>query len=64
VEGLRELGYVDGQSIVLDPRGVGERHEQLPGLAADLLRRQVDVILALGAAAAIEVVERRRRFRS
>ena len=44
--GLRELGYVEGQSIVLEPRWADGRHERLPELAADLVRLKVDVIVS------------------
>ena len=50
---LREAGYVDGQNVVLDPRGIGDTPEQLPMLAARLTRRKVDAILAMGAAAVL-----------
>src|SRR5262249_27908692 len=43
-QGLRELGYVEGQNIILDER-IGEE-AQLPGLAADLVRLKKDVIVA------------------
>jgi ABC-type uncharacterized transport system substrate-binding protein len=45
-QGLRELGYVDGQNIVLEPRWAEGQHERLPGLLADLVRLNVDVIVA------------------
>ena len=45
-EGLRQLGYVEGQNIVLEPRWAEGRHERLPSLLADLVRLNVDVIVA------------------
>ena len=45
-QGLRERGYIEGKSIVLEPRWAEGRHERLPGLVADLLRLNVDVIVA------------------
>jgi putative ABC transport system substrate-binding protein len=45
-QGLRDLGYVEGQSIILEYRFTEGRLERLPELAADLARLQVDVILA------------------
>jgi len=45
-QGLRELGYVEGQNIVLEPRWADGRHERLPELAADLVRLKVDVIVS------------------
>ena len=45
-QGLRELGYVEGRNIVLEYRLAEGRTEQLPSLAADLVRLNVDVIVA------------------
>jgi putative ABC transport system substrate-binding protein len=46
--GLRDLGYVEGQSIALEYRFAEGKFEQLPALAAELVSRKVDVILADG----------------
>jgi putative ABC transport system substrate-binding protein len=47
-QGLRELGYVEGQNIIVDVRWVtvAGRYEQLPGLVAELERLKVDVMVA------------------
>jgi len=45
-QGLRELGYVEGQNIVLEYRWAEGRLERLPDLAADLVRLKVDIIVA------------------
>src|SRR2546428_9441186 len=45
-QGLRERGYVAGQNISIEYRWAEGRDERLPGLAADLVRLQVDVIVA------------------
>src|SRR5215510_7982045 len=50
-QGLRDLGYVEGQTIAFDVRFAGYKMESFPGLAADLVRRKVDVILVSGPAA-------------
>ena len=50
-QGLRDLGYVEGQTIAFDVRFAGMKLETLPSLAADLVRRNVDVILVSGPAA-------------
>jgi putative ABC transport system substrate-binding protein len=50
-QGLRELGYVEGQHFVLEARYAEGRAEQLPDLAAELVQRKVDVIVAGGSAA-------------
>ena len=49
-QALRKLGYVEGQTIVFDVRFAGAKLEAFPGLAADLVRRKVDVILVSGPA--------------
>jgi putative tryptophan/tyrosine transport system substrate-binding protein len=46
--GLRELGYVEGQNLALEYRNAQGREDVLPGLAADLVRLPVDVILTWG----------------
>jgi putative tryptophan/tyrosine transport system substrate-binding protein len=50
-QGLRELGYVEGQNLVLESRYAEGSEERLPGLAAELVRLQVDVIVAGGSRA-------------
>jgi putative tryptophan/tyrosine transport system substrate-binding protein len=50
-QGLRDLGYVEGQTIAFDVRFAAMKYESFPGLAGDLVRRKVDVILASGPAA-------------
>jgi putative tryptophan/tyrosine transport system substrate-binding protein len=50
-QGLRDLGYVDGKNIAFEVRFAGGKPETLPGLAADLVRRKVDVLLTIGPAA-------------
>ena len=44
-QGLRELGYVEGQSIMIEARFAGENPDRFPELAADLARLKVDVIV-------------------
>src|SRR5437899_9401235 len=50
---LRRLGFVEGQNLIVDSRGYAVRTEQFPAVAAELVKAQVDAILAGGAAAAI-----------
>src|SRR5258707_12580288 len=45
---LRDLGYVEGQNLVLEYRYAEGRPERLPDLAADLVRIQPDVVFAIG----------------
>jgi putative ABC transport system substrate-binding protein len=52
-EGLRELGHVDGQNIVLVYRWAEGKPERLDGLAADLVRQQVRLIVASSQAPAL-----------
>ena len=47
-QGLSELGYVEGQTIAFEVRFAGLKPEAFPGLAADLVRRKVNVVLAIG----------------
>ena len=44
--GLRELGYIDGQNIRIEYRRSASKVEPLPELAAELVRQQVDLIVA------------------
>jgi ABC-type uncharacterized transport system substrate-binding protein len=45
-QGLRELGYVEGQNIALEPRWAEGKYDRYAVLAADLVRSKVDVIVA------------------
>ena len=45
-QGLRELGYIEGQNIAIEYRSAEGKSERLPGLAAELVRLKVDVIVA------------------
>ena len=51
-EGMRELGYLDGQTIVFEYRYAGGKPERLSVLAADLVKSRVNVIVAIGYQAA------------
>jgi putative tryptophan/tyrosine transport system substrate-binding protein len=50
-QGLRDLGYSEGQNLTMEWRYFDNRIDQYPELAADLVRRSVDVIVAQGTAA-------------
>jgi putative ABC transport system substrate-binding protein len=43
-QGLSEMGYVDGQNVALENRWAEDHYDRLPGLAADLVSRNVDLI--------------------
>jgi putative tryptophan/tyrosine transport system substrate-binding protein len=45
-QGLRERGYVEGQNIVIEYRSADGKIERLPGLATELARLKVDLIVA------------------
>jgi putative ABC transport system substrate-binding protein len=45
-QGLRALGYVEGQNIVIEFRHTDGKFEQLPNVAAELVRLKVDVLVA------------------
>src|SRR5579863_7845323 len=47
-KGLKELGFVDGQNVVIEYRYAEGHYDQLPGLAAQLVRRPVAAIFATG----------------
>jgi putative ABC transport system substrate-binding protein len=51
-EGLHDLGYDEGRSIVIEYRWAEGRYDRLPGLATELVRLKVDVIVTQGVPAA------------
>jgi putative tryptophan/tyrosine transport system substrate-binding protein len=52
-QGLRDLGWVEGQNIAIEVRYAEGKGDQLPELAAEFVRRKVDLIFASGTPAAL-----------
>jgi putative ABC transport system substrate-binding protein len=52
-QGLRDLGYVDGRSVVIEYRDAEGKYDRLPALAAELVALKVDVIVAADTPAAL-----------
>jgi putative tryptophan/tyrosine transport system substrate-binding protein len=50
-QSLRDLGYVEGHNLTVEQRQAGGQLERLPALAAELVRGEPDVIVALGPSA-------------
>ena len=46
--GLNETGYVEGRQVASEHRWAEDHYDRLPGLAAELVRRQIAVIVAVG----------------
>jgi putative ABC transport system substrate-binding protein len=47
-EGMRQLGYVEGRTVIFEARGADGKDERLPAIAAELVRLKADVIVTSG----------------
>ena len=52
-DGLRRLGYVEGENVTIDQRYAAGQVERLPALAAELVRLRADVLVAAPAGSAL-----------
>ena len=51
--GLRDRGYVEGKNVIIEIRSADGNYDRLPGLAAELIRANVDVFVVVGAKAVV-----------
>jgi putative ABC transport system substrate-binding protein len=56
-QGLKDMGYLEGQNVVIDVRWANDDPDRLPGLAADLVHRQVRVLATIGSGLAISAAK-------
>ena len=64
LQGLRDLGHVDGQNIAIEYRWTAGQYDRFREYAAELVRLNVDVIVAAVTSAALAARNARRPFRS
>lgn len=54
LQGLRDLGYVEGQNITIEYRSADGKRDRVPDLAAELVRLKVDIIVTDGSGATMD----------
>jgi putative tryptophan/tyrosine transport system substrate-binding protein len=54
-KGLRQLGHVEGQNLIIEYRSAEGRNERLPGLVSELLHLKIDIIVLRGTSEALAV---------
>jgi putative ABC transport system substrate-binding protein len=62
LQGLRDLGYVEGRNLVVERRYAGGRREYLPTLATELADRRIELLVSSGGAATIAAKTVSRRL--
>ena len=56
-QGLKDIGYIEGENVTIDQRWAENQTDRLPALAAELVRRQATVIAAGGAPASVAAAQ-------
>jgi putative tryptophan/tyrosine transport system substrate-binding protein len=62
LKGIEQTGFVEGQSVRIEYRWAAGQYDRLPAMAADLVRRQVNVLVA-GGGEPSPLTRKRRRAR-
>src|SRR5512145_2427970 len=50
---LRELGYIQGENLIIEARWSGNRYDRLPALVDELIARKVDILVVAATPAAL-----------